>query len=190
MYNNGSFDDYIRSVLGYPNTNNMYMNNVQDEYNMTYDSDNNEDLEECYPEIYRIVYPMISQRCSRVTEPVTREMVENMTDEIYSAIEVNDKINVNINLQNSTINSKNQAVTTVNQMHRETSKQENRGEDRQFRNVNLRDLIQILIIQELLRRRRRPRPGRPPFPGSRPSFPGRPPIMPRDFNSMDIYEQY
>ena len=195
MHNNGSFDDYIRSVLGYPNSNNMYMNNIPDEYNMTNSLDNNDDLEDCYPEIYKIVYPMISQRCSRVTEPVTREMVENMTDEIYSAIEVNNEINLNINLQNGTINSKNQAVTGTNQTHRETGKQENRGEDRQLRNRNLRDLIQILIIRELLRRRRRPRPGRPPFPGGRPPFPGgpgsgRPPMMPRDFNSMDMYEQY
>lgn len=195
MHNNGSFDDYIRSVLGYPNSNNMYMNNISDEYNMPYDSNNNEDLEDCYPEIYKIVYPMISQRCSRVSEPITREMVENITDEIYSAIEINNEINVNINLQNGTINSKNQAITGTSQTHRETSKQENRSEDRQLRNRNLRDLIQILIIRELLRRRRRPIPGRPPFPGGRPPFPGgpgpgRPPIMPRDFNNFDMYEQY
>lgn len=195
MYNNQSFDDYIRNVLGYP-TNNMYMGNIADEYNMQYFSNNNDELEDCYPEIYKIIYPMISQRCSRVSEPVTREMVETMTDEIFSAIEVNNEINVNINLQNGTINSKNQATTGTNQTNREVAKQENRGEDRQFRNRELRDLIQILLIRELLRRRRRPMPGRPPFPGGRPPFPGgpgtgRPPIMPREYNNnMDIYEQY
>ena len=193
MHNNGSFDNYIRSVLGYP-TNNMYMSNVADEYSVPYDS-NNDDLEDCYPEIYKIVYPMISQRCSRVSEPVTREMVENMTDEIYSAIEVNNEINLNINLQNTTINSKNQAITGTSQAHREITKQENRGENRQVGNRNLRDLIQILLIRELLRKRRRPMPGRPTFPGGRPPFPGgpgpgRPPIMPRDFNNLDMYEQY
>ena len=80
-------------------------------------------------------------------------------------------------------------------MPKESVIKENRGEDRQFRNRNLRDLIQILIIRELLRRRRRPMPGRPPFPGGRPPFPGgpgmgRPPMMPREYNNMDIYEQY
>ena len=105
--------------------------------------------------------------------------------------------NININLQNGTINSKNQAITGSSQTHRETSKQENRGEDRQVANRNLRDLIQILLIRELVRRRRRPpMPGRPTFPGGgRPPFPGgpgqgRPPIIPRDFNNLDMYEQY
>ena len=39
-----------------------------------------------------------------------------MTDEIYSAIEVNNEINVNINLQNGTINSKNHFFTTLLKM--------------------------------------------------------------------------
>ena len=30
MYNNESFDDYIRSVLGYPNVNNISPNNYQE----------------------------------------------------------------------------------------------------------------------------------------------------------------
>lgn len=190
MYNNESFDDYIRSILGYPNSNYMYQNDGQRMNDrIPYDTNNAEELEECYPEIYKIVYPMISQRCSNVTEPVTREMVENMTDEIYSAIEVNNEINVNINLQNEVTNHRSEVKNTT----KEPVKQ-NRGEDRQFRNRNLRDLIQILLIQELLRRRRPHRPGRPPFPGGRPPFPGggtgRPPIMPRGYYNMDIYESY
>ncbi|MGN1297522.1 MAG: hypothetical protein ACI4VH_03715 [Clostridia bacterium] len=195
MYNNESFDDYIRSILGYPNMNNMYMNNISEDHNMSYSINNNEDLEDCYPEIYRIVYPMISQRCSRITEPVTREMVENMTDEIYSAIEVNNEINLNINLQNEITNNRNEVRTSSKEVSNEQPKKDNRREDRQFGNRNLRDLIQILIIRELLRRHRRPMPGRPPFPGGRPPFPGRPgmgrpPMMPREYNNMDIYEQY
>lgn len=195
MYNNESFDDYIRSILGYPNASNMYMNNISEDNTMSYVANSDENLEDCYPEIYRIVYPMISQRCSRITEPVTREMVENMTDEIYSAIEVNNEINLNINLQKEVTNNRNEVRTPSKGVSNEKTKQETRREDRQFGNRNLRDLIQILIIRELLRRRRRPRPGRPPFPGGRPPFPGRPgmgrpPMMPREYNPMDIYEQY
>ena len=100
MYNNESFDDYIRSILGYQNMNNMYIQNNSNNYNLS--NNNREELENCYPEIYKIVYPMISQRCSTMSQPVTRETVENMTDEIYSAIEVNSEINLNINLQNKT----------------------------------------------------------------------------------------
>ena len=73
---------------------------------------------------------------------------------------------------------------------------------RETRQINrgLRDLIQILLIRELLRRFRRPRmPGRPPMP--RPPMPGpRPPFRPgfgpggtmfsRDFeiSNYDIFE--
>lgn len=58
-----------------------------------------------------------------------------------------------------------------------TAEKENRGEDRQFRNRNLQDLIRIILIRELLeRRRRRPPFGRPPI---RPPFlgGGRPPFL-------------
>ena len=80
MYNNESFDDYIRSILGYQNMNNMYIQNNSNNYNLS--NNNREELENCYPEIYKIVYPMVSQRCSTMSQPVTRETVENMTDEI------------------------------------------------------------------------------------------------------------
>lgn len=198
MYQNESFDDYIRSILGYPNTNNMYIGSTPRQNEMAYENIDNSDLEACYPEIYKIIYPMISQRCARVTGTVTKEMVESMTDEIYSAIEVNNEINVNINLQNEVTNNRNEVRTPAKAKITEESNKGISRENRQFRNQNLRDLIQILLIRELLRRRRRPHPGRPPFPGGRPPFPGgnrppfpggpgsgRPPIMPREY---DIYE--
>ncbi len=202
MYNNESFDDYIRSILGYPNSNNMYMNGISNHDTISYDTSHNEELEACYPEIYKIVYPMISQRCSRVTNPVTKEMIDHMTDEIYSAIEVNQEINLNINLQNEITNNRKEVRNSVreNNTKKEVEK-EARAEDRQFRNKDLNDLIRILIIRELLGKpgfsgNRPPRPSRPPFPGSRPPFPGGPgpgipPIRPRDYgNDMDIYESY
>ena len=69
-------------------------------------------------------------------------------------------------------------------------------------NRNLRDLIKILLLRELLNRpgNRPPvRPPRPPFPGGpgRPPFPGgpgpgrppmRPPMMPRGLEDYNIYE--
>ena len=187
MYNDESFEEYMRNILGYPRNNNMCMNNVPESYNimnmanMTYNDENDEELERCYPEIYRIVYPMVVQRCSRVTEPVTREMVDRMTDEIYSAVEVNNEINLNINLQNEVTNNIN---AMKNYRKDGTKEKENRSEDRQFGNRWLRDLIRILLIRELLRRHRRPRPGRPPFPG------GRPPMMPREYYNdyPELYE--
>ncbi len=163
MYENESYEEYIRSVLGYPNTNYMY-NNYQDEYNMPYRNIRNmqnEELEDCYPDIYKKIYPTIRNRCSQITEPINKELIDNLTDEIYSNVEVNNKeINLNINLQNDVSNS------TVKQ----GQIRENRGgtikEDRQIRNNLLRDLVRILILREL--RNRPNRPQRPPFPRPRP----------------------
>ena len=204
MYNE-TYDDYIRSILGYPPARG-YEDSYQDyrnqnmNYNMTsnMNTTSDMDLESCYPEIYKIVYPMVCKKCDSVRMPVTNDDIQNMTDEIYFALEGRAEVQLNINLGNevrsSEISSTNVAKTVDKKPDvkiSETSSQ-NR-ETRQF-NRNLRDLIQILLIRELLRRRRR----RPPMPGPRP--PMRPPFRPgfgpggtmfnRDFeiSNYDIYE--
>lgn len=73
-------------------------------------------------------------------------------------------------------------------------KQENREtrQDRRISNPTLRDLIKILILNQLLRRNRphRPRPPFPPhggpgMPPPRPPYPGgRPPMQPRDYTTF------
>lgn len=167
MYNE-SYDEYIRSILGYPSFNNGSYENEY-EYESFYNSRTDE-LEKFYPEIYRIVYPMVTKVCENCREPFSREAIENMTDEIFNSIEANNEL-----IQRENRNTSSNAKEPLNK----NSKTENRGEDRQFRNRNLRDLIQILIIRELLRRNfqgQRPRPPRPPFP---PGGPGRPPFPER-----------
>ena len=158
--NNESYDDYIRSILGYPaaNNNNNNINNDIYERNDFNDSiAGDAELESCYPEIYKFVYPMVRKRCTTTTGRVRSEDVESMTDEIYNAIEQNNESNG----------------------RRQTRQRPfNRG---------LRDLIKILLIRELLNRRRPnrpPFPPRPPFPGPEPRPPMRPPIGPR-VNELD-----
>ena len=224
--NEQSYEEYIRSILGYPSastnmnnyTNNSY-NNMEESMFYNQNSDNKL-LEDCYPEIYKIVYPMVIKSCRNNAKPLTRELIENMTDEIYTAIE-NDhnEIGINITLNNEvktsntmnttnnmtnntttnnrTMQNRNTNYSTSQSIRKEINKEitepknkvENRGEDRQFRNRNLRDLIQILLIRELLGRPGNFPPNRPPLmpprPPMRPPFPGgpapgRPPIMPRD----------
>lgn len=116
MYNNESFDDYIRQVLGYPNHTQSYTTPQYNNYSYLDNSNmrdntmannnirmfNEDELEGCYPEIYKVVYPMIKKRCSQINEQVTEELIEQITEEITSTIEpsgTND-IQVNINLQN------------------------------------------------------------------------------------------
>ena len=188
MYNE-TYEDYIRSILGYPYTNNMSptYNNIY-EYN---NSDNyqdfvgivqNPELEECYPEIYKIVYPMVRNACSKNTKPITKDLIEEMTDEIYFSLEGSNEepINVNINLNNNVRNSsttrpENRAIVNVKEEKNE--KQENRVS----RNNGIRDIIKILLLRDLLGRPRppfRPNP-RPPFPGGPGYMSPRPTMMPR-----------
>ena len=208
MYNE-TYDDYIRSILGYPPARG-YEDSYQDyrnqnmNYNITSNMNTNYmnttsdmDLESYYPEIYKIVYPMVCKKCDSVRMPVTNDDIQNMTDEIYFALEGRAEVQLNINLGNEVRSSETSNTKIAKTADKkpdvkisETSSQ-NR-ETRQF-NRSLRDLIQILLIRELLRRRRRP-----PMPGPRP--PMRPPFRPgfgpggtifnRDFemSNYDIFE--
>lgn len=200
MYNNQSYDEYIRSILGYPMTNeNIYQTNpYYEQYNMTYRQDyNNDDLESFYPEIYKIIYPMIRKACITNNNPLNRETIENMVDDIYFSVESDNVFNVNINLQNNTESLQNRSSKNIQKLEKQPVKEneklenkaivENRGEDRQFGNRNLRDLIKILLIRELLQNRRPNRPGMPPFLHNRQPFPGLdfPPGRPRGY---DIYK--
>ena len=202
MYDN-NYEDYIRSILGYPSTTNFESNST---YGVGYSEQSQTNvrnsLEQFYPEIYKIIYPMIKKACNENMTANTREEIEQMTDEIYSALEDNNQINVNINLGN------NISTTSTNQVENRNEKQkeeiqkrtvtENRNTQQQERrapmNNNLRDLIKILLIRELLGRPHHnfPRPPhnnppRPPYNPQRP--PMRPPMMPRDYQPLyDIYE--
>lgn len=155
MYSNETYEDYIRSILGYPNINNLQENNYSNYPN--YINNNIEskkiDLENYYPEIYKIIYPMITSRCSRIMEPITEELIDSITNEIYSSIEVENEINLNINLQNDVNNFNSNNMNFERQKNEpKTYKQEENREDRT--NNHLRDLIRILLIRELLKRQR------------------------------------
>lgn len=194
-----SYEDYIRSILGYPNYNhnNMYENNSFSNLTYSDNTEQNTQLEACYPEIYKIVYPMVRKACSNNTKPITSELIDELTNEIYVSIESDNEINVTIHLNNEVGGSRNRTTATTNHTKTENVK-ENRGEDRQFRNRGLQDLIRILLIRELLGRPGRHPGNRPPMPPQRPPmrppFPGgsgpRPPIMPRAnfVDGQDIYE--
>lgn len=167
------YEEYMRSVLGYNQIpNNIYTNSIYDNY--YYDTDylnnrnsnaNEEMIESLYPDIYRVIYPMVCKVCNQNSQrEVTRDLVDRMTDEIYSNIEPEDR-------QSSIVNQrpilKNGDVRNPNAREPEV-----RSETRQ-NNFLMRDLIRILILRELLRRRP---PMRPPMPP--PGRPPRPPMPP------------
>ena len=198
MYDN-QYEEYIRSVLGYPSTTNMNQNQMyQNEYPNPSQINMRNELEDFYPEIYKIIYPMVQKACDGNMGANSREEIEQMTDEIYSAIEDNNQINVNINLGNTISTTNMNRMQNRNEISKEevqkknSEKQEveNRNIETESRisprNNNLRDLIKILLIRELLRRRHHHFPPRPPH---NPRPPMSPPIMPRNYQPLyDIYE--
>lgn len=200
MYDN-QYEEYIRSILGYPNMANMNQNPIYpNEYSNSSQVNMINDLEDFYPEIYKIIYPMVKKACDGNMGANSREEIEQMTDEIYSALEDSNQINVNINLGNTVSTTNTNRTQNRNEIVKEefqkknSEKQdtENRNADietrRSPRNNNLRDLIKILLIRELLRRRHNNFPPRPPH-NRPPRPPMRPPIMPRNYQPLyDIYE--
>ena len=184
MYNE-SYEEYIRSILGYPNYNsNHFENDGYYSNNIYRNIEQDNQLETCYPEIYKIIYPMVEKACINNQRPVTSELIDELTDEIYNSVESDNEIKVNINLTNETTSNNNRNIPTVNQVKKEMADERKNDNNRQFRNNSLRDLIKILLIRDFIRnnqyRPNRPPMMRPPFPGGPgPNNPPRPPIMPR-----------
>lgn len=147
-----------------------------------------------YPEIYKIVNPMVCKVCEANTKPISRELIEQMVDEIYLNIEsdpedyVGEVVNVRVNLpdtsqqeekrqnKNSQSNSNVMSTSRIKdnriekrqeKVEKTVSVENNTKQNRIRRNNTLRDLIKILILNQLLGgniRPPRPRP-RPPYPG-------------------------
>lgn len=200
MYNE-TYDDYIRSILGYPARNQFEQYNqempeyqsYQEYRNPTFNtniniSGNNVELENSYPEIYKIVYPMVTKKCENVrSETFSKSDIENMTDEIYYALEEKQEKRININLTNNMSSTKAQNSSAVSTSAKVENKRPDvkisqkaieNSEKRQI-NSGLRDLIKILLIRELLNRPRPPfRPPMPNPPGPGPRPPMRPPFRP------------
>lgn len=166
MYDETPYEEYMRSVLGYKPMccdTNIYSNNDYYIMPMSNMQTNNNELDELYPEIYKRVYPLVCNECNNVVMPLKREVLEQMTENVYKSIEIDLKIET-----------------------KNVSKQEDRqvGANNNF----LRDLIRILILQQIIGGGNRPqvppRPPRPPFPGGpnpgpRPPRPPFPPQGPR-----------
>ena len=219
-----SYEDYMRSVLGYPiNSPDIYepydyrnSQNYEDTYyqNEYVSNLSEEEIRGLYPDIYHLVYPMVCKVCAVNSQPLTRELIEKMTDEVYNAIEdTSTVVNVRIDTKKAETepNSKKTEARSetrtptrrennrseVRAENRRTSERESSRESKENResrvektstemqvnampretrqsNFTLRDLIKILILNQLFGGRR---PNRPPHRPPRP--PTRPPMRPR-----------
>lgn len=174
-----NYEDYMRTVLGYPN-NNPINPTYGNEY---YYQPTNENSEDMYPEIYKILNPMVIKCCMKNNnKPITSNLIDEMSEEIYRNIE--SEIDIKFEME-----SKPKSELRNGDVVNPNAKTEQK-ETRQ-RNYLMQDLIRILILNYLFNRRPNiSPPGRPPFPppggpGMQPPFPGmRPPIQPRDYDSF------
>lgn len=171
-----NYEDYIRSILGYPvmTSNDKYQNNIQNTYHYDYVSKTptyNKDILNLYPEIYKIINPMICKICEANTKPITEELLNQMTDEIYLNFEsdnLSNEANEISNREKAQRKNNKNFQTNTSVVHKEINKELNRDnksdkeiESRQskvFGNPILRDLIKILILNQLLYGNSRPRP--------------------------------
>lgn len=115
-----SYEDYIRSILGYPVLTNSSYPNITYDYSDNYEFNTNimprysNEILDLYPEIYKIINPMVCKICEANAKPITRELVEQMTDEIYLNIEGNanldeDTVNVRVTVPSGKDNSRENA---------------------------------------------------------------------------------
>lgn len=120
-----NYEDYIRSILGYPVSQSGNMNTYENCY-MTSDYSSfqtpnySDEIMDLYPEIYKILNPMVCKICEANTKPIDNDLIERMTEEIYLNIESdpslaeNEIVNVRVNLpkENSKVVSASQSRTT------------------------------------------------------------------------------
>lgn len=154
-----TYEEYIRSILGYPANRNIYDigENIQYTNSLNYNSnifETTDELEQYYPEIYSTIYPEVRNVCLKNSNPISKNLLDNMVEEVYNFLETTQENRTNMSLSN-------------NQKNNSSNKAENRiktDENRQRPNNNfLQDLIRILILRELTERPGRPPRPRPPF---------------------------
>ena len=185
-----NYEDYMRSVLGYPA---VQSQNTYQYSPMPYEAENqfysgpvrySDDIMDLYPDIYKLVHPMVCKICEANNKPITKELIDQMTDEIYFNIEGEEEPqNVRTSDEKGSKSNTLPQTNVVQNRSAKSSRVDSQKqdikevrEDRQRRpvNNNLRDLIRILILNQLLGGNfpnRPTRPPRPPFPPNRPPYP-------------------
>ena len=160
-------DDYMRDFF-YFNQNPTMNNNVgcgcmqNNMNNNNYMNNNNNNLENLYPNIYRILQPVVRRVVAGNNyQYITEEVLNNMVDTVYNIVDGdrtinNGQVSTVRTETNSTTNSTADArrtVTTTNANNSNNSQnitmQTRNNEMNNNCNVLFKDLIKILILQEI-----------------------------------------
>ena len=138
---------------------------------------------------------MISKVCDTPSRnDFSSETLEIMANEIYTNIEQDiDVVNINVNTSSAKEAEYNKNENLSRNSNMKVTKSDTKNEETRqgcCGNPMLKDLIKIMIIQQLLQGNKPPRPPRPPHPpmpgpGPMPPHPPRPPY--RGLENPDIY---
>lgn len=181
MYEN-EYEEYMRSVLGYP-TNNTYIGNSFPYRN----SVKNQSYENLYPDIYKMLKPMVDKVCENYrNSTISNDVLEAMATEIYQNIESD----INVVDINATVQEAESNLTRSNKGGTSNTSTSNSKDENLTRgccgNPTLKDLIKILLLNQIINNNSN-RPPRPPFN----PYPPRPPMPPRPpFRDMENYGLY
>ncbi|RCX19433.1 hypothetical protein DFR58_103179 [Anaerobacterium chartisolvens] len=143
------------------NPNYMQMMSMPQQYSpMTAMPD--EQLENMYPKTYHIVQPMVENECNNMVSNYgdmycpNKAHLENMIENIYKKVEANVEVNVEADMKVEA-DVKGAVKDDIKEKSAEKEKEKDKEKSRQFgfggRRI-LRDLTGILLIRELMRRRR------------------------------------
>mgnify|MGYP001106884007 CR=1 FL=1 len=209
-----NYEDYMRQVLGYPiNDPNIYETYDYRNDQMTQDT-YSEYYPDIYHLVFPMVCKVCETNTQPITRELVEKMTDEVYMAIEdTSTTVNIRVNASKTEENRTSNSNTsrnnseEMRTSKSRTERMSKSMNNNTENREVKasntsvvenresspigetrhsNSTLRDLIKILILNQIFGNRPRPpRPPRPPFPGGpgmpppRPPFPGgRPPMGP------------
>lgn len=147
-------NDYMRDFFYYnqnPNQN-LNMNYGYMPNNMMRTTTNN-NIENLYPNIYRILRPVVRKVVSGSNyQYLTEEVVSNMVDTVYNIVE-GDRNTRATEVNAETAETRRSSVTsTSNTTQNQTSQSRNNSNNNNEYNNLLKDLIRILVLQEILNR--------------------------------------
>ena len=149
------YDDYMNDFMYFnsnaQNPNNMnYMpiNNMNAGFNnMNYTRQPN--VENFYPSIYKIIQPVVRRVVAGSNyQYLTEEVLNNMVDTVYSIIDGENSLN---QTRNSEIENVQTTDTRRNSSTSTNSNQENSQTRNNQNNKLLKDLIKIMVLQEISR---------------------------------------
>ena len=158
-YQNGNYMQDLNYYNQTPNVGyNPYMNNNFQNQNMGMQNQmpiGQQNLNAMYPAVYRIISPVVSQvLANNNTGYLTEDALNNMVDSVYRIVEGDINLGDNSNVSNvaSNENTNNSSCERNSSTSRQNSTSATNSRSNS-QNSLLRDLIKIMILNEIISRR-------------------------------------